>query len=179
MLAQIGLSFKTLAPEIDESVKPDELPMSYVGRMAQEKYEALQDSDELALGDVLLTADTVVVCAGQILGKPVNESDAAKMLTKLSDTLHSVFTGVTVGKIGAHNQQFIVETKVHFRRLSNTEIAAYWQTGEPQDKAGAYGIQGIGGIFVKQIEGSYSNVVGLPMTETAEALSDFGITVLE
>ncbi len=178
LLSQLGLSFRTLGPDIDETVRRGEAPLAYVERMAWEKFESLQSGDELEASDVLLTADTVVVSEDEILGKPLDEAEATEILRKLSGNSHSVYTAVTVGSKEAHNRQFTVETKVHFRRLNNKEIAAYWQTGEPQDKAGSYGIQGIGAIFVDRIEGSYSNVVGLPLTETAQALSAFGITIL-
>lgn len=178
LLIQLGLTFHRLSPDIDETVHPDETPKAYVERMAREKFEALVGGDHIDARDVLLTADTVVVSGEEILGKPRDETEATEILEKLSGNSHSVFTAVTVGSKEAHNQQFTVETKVHFRRLNYQEIAAYWRTGEPQDKAGAYGIQGMGAVFVERIEGSYSNVVGLPLTETAQALAAFGITIL-
>jgi septum formation protein len=145
--------------------------------MSNEKYSALIRVNELGPGEVLLTADTIVVYENEILGKPVDEADAARMLRKLSGKQHQVLTSVTIGQKDEHNHQFIVETNVHFRTLNDREIAAYWATGEPADKAGAYGIQGIGTIFVETIAGSYTNVVGLPLTETARFLADFNITI--
>jgi septum formation protein len=177
LLKQIGLEFRTLKPAIDEHVAADESARDYVSRMSNEKYSALIQVNELRSDEVLLTADTIVVSENEILGKPLDEADAARMLRKLSGQQHQVLTSVTIGKKGEHNHQFIVETNVHFRTLTDKEIADYWATGEPADKAGAYGIQGIGTIFVEAIAGSYTNVVGLPLTETAKILADFNITI--
>ncbi|MFN3237067.1 MAG: Maf family protein [Pseudomonadales bacterium] len=177
LLRQVGLKFRTLKPAIDEQVAKGEMPSDYVSRMSNEKYSALIRVNELGPGEVLLTADTIVVYENEILGKPVDEADAARMLRKLSGKQHQVLTSVTIGQKDEHNHQFIVETNVHFRTLNDREIAAYWATGEPADKAGAYGIQGIGTIFVETIAGSYTNVVGLPLTETARFLADFNITI--
>ena len=100
------------------------------------------------------------------------------MLGSLSGQWHQVLSSVTIGTSRQYNQQIVVETKVKFRTLSSREIENYWQTGEPADKAGSYGIQGIGAILVERIEGSYTNVVGLPLTETAQILADFDVTTL-
>ena len=178
LLKQIGLSFETLSPDIDETPRAEELPGAYVSRMSKEKYRSLIVGPNTWTNDVLLTADTVVVFDQRILGKPVDGDDARLMLSSLSGQQHSVLSSVTVGTSEHDNRQILVETIVKFRTLTVKEIDNYWRTGEPQDKAGAYGIQGIGALFVERIEGSYTNVVGLPLMETAQILAEFNITTL-
>ena len=173
LLAQLNLVFTKLAPDIDESVYSGEAAPEYVARMSNEKFLSLIDGPDISGGQVLLTADTVVVQDGRILGKPRSEADGIEMLGSLSGQWHQVLSSVTIGTSRQYNQQIVVETKVKFRTLSSREIENYWQTGEPADKAGSYGIQGIGAILVERIEGSYTNVVGLPLTETAQILADF------
>lgn len=178
LLRQLQLDFTTLAPEIDETVRDGESPEAFVSRMSNEKYAALRRDQDPGNGVILLTADTIVVHGQHILGKPANLVEASKMLRQLSGAEHQVLTSVSLGDKAGDNRQFIVETNVQFRTLTNREIENYWDTGEPADKAGAYGIQGIGSIFVESIRGSYTNVVGLPLTETARALADFNIVTL-
>lgn len=178
LLNQLRLDFEILRPNIDESPRQRETPKEYVSRMSNEKFHALQVGHNLAGGSVLLTADTVVVQSDRILGKPNSEAEGIEMLSNLSGEQHLVLTSVTIGTSQQYNRQFVVETKVQFRRLTMKEVEAYWRTGEPEDKAGAYGIQGIGAVLVDWIEGSYSNVVGLPLTETAQILAEFEITTL-
>ncbi|WP_111495731.1 MULTISPECIES: Maf family protein [Marinobacter] len=172
LLEQMGLSFTVQPVDIDESPRPDERPEIYVERLAREKAEAglarLGDPSALVLG-----SDTTVVCDDRIMGKPVNERDAADMLRLLSGRTHKVMTAVALaGDFGCYAR--LVVTEVRFRSLDEAEIAAYWQTGEPRDKAGGYGIQGKGGIFVDGLWGSYSAVVGLPLQETAELFEEAG-----
>jgi septum formation protein len=179
LLAQIGLDFDIAAPDVDETILSGESAEDYVKRMSDFKFSSVH-AGLIAAQDqldepVLLTADTVVVIDSEVLGKPQSEAHAADMLRRLSGQEHQ---SVTVGRNTCDNQQFLVETIVEFRRLTTSEIYSYWLTGEPNDKAGGYGIQGIGAIFVQALKGSYSNVVGLPLTETSAVLADFGIAVL-
>ena len=146
----------------------------YVVRLAREKAAA----GLAALNEgVVVAADTSVVLDDQVLGKPASEVDAMAMWERLSGRMHRVLTGVAVGD-GRHVEAVLVSTRVHFRPLSRTEMEAYWRSGEPADKAGGYAIQGLGAVFVDAIEGSYTNVVGLPLSETAALLARFGIRVL-
>lgn len=178
LLAQLNLAFTKLAPNIDESASVGETAPEYVTRMSNEKFLSLIGGPDISEGQILLTADTVVVQDGQILGKPRGEANGMEMLSSLSGRWHQVLSSVTIGTSQQYNQQIVVETNVKFRTLTNREIENYWQTGEPADKAGSYGIQGIGAILVERIEGSYTNVVGLPLTETAQMLAEFDVTTL-
>jgi septum formation protein len=176
LLTQAGFSFTVKAADIDESVLPGEDPEAYVTRLAREKAQAVfrlegrVTSDE-GRGDdvVVLGADTTVVLDGEILGKPVDKADAARMLRALSGRTHRVITGVAV--VTGRGVEVAAEvTEVRFCELSDTEIAAYVETGEPMDKAGAYGIQGRAGKWIPRIEGCYFNVVGLPLARVATML---------
>lgn len=147
--------------------------MTYVQRMAYEKAQAGVNAVLPAAG-VVLGADTVVICDGQIMQKPNSEEDAVKMLQKLSGRTHTVLSAVSL--CGAQFQQNrLSATEVEFRMLTERECKRYWATGEPADKAGAYGIQGYGAVFVSSIRGSYSGVVGLPIEETCQLLEQAGI----
>jgi septum formation protein len=176
LLQQIGVAFTQLSIDINEDVEPNENAEQYVLRLAKQKaaagYELL--SVEQRVNHVILAADTTVVCDGQILAKPDSFSHSKEILKQLSNREHLVMTA-----IGFHSGdkivQKIVTTNVKFRPLLDSEIEAYWHTGEPQDKAGSYGIQGLGAVFVEALEGSYSNVVGLPLCETAQLLNQFNI----
>lgn len=169
LLQQIGIPFEVSAADIDETVHAGELPAAYVRRMALEKSAAV------ALpGCITLSADTVVVKDTQILGKPEDEAQAVAMLLLLADGWHEVLTAVAVAD-GSTTAAEVVSTRVCFREVSASEAHAYWRTGEPRDKAGGYGIQGIGSIFASKIEGSYSAVVGLPLAETERLLRRFGV----
>lgn len=174
LLEQIGVSFEVLKVSVDETPLPDESPLDYVLRLALEK--AAAGSELVSHNKPVLGSDTTVVCNGEILGKPVDKDDAIAMLQMLSGNHHQVITAVAVikGKIKRHQ---VVTTDVAFRPLSNEEIEAYWNTGEPSDKAGAYGIQGLGAVFVENIVGSYSSVVGLPLAQTAKLLNTFDVPV--
>jgi septum formation protein len=172
LLAQIGVPFEQIAASIDETPLPAEHASAYVQRLALGKAAA-----GLALagaGAVVLGADTAVILDGQILGKPSDEQDAARMLAALSGREHQVFTAVALSD-PSRSQVCCVSSRVRFRDISGTEIRTYWATGEPADKAGGYAIQGLGAVFVAAIEGSYSAVVGLPLCETAALLAGFGI----
>lgn len=171
LLAQLGHQFDCLVTNVDETRQPGESAADYVTRLAEEKASAglaaLQsdaDSDMLVLG-----ADTIVVVDEQVLEKPEDQQDAARMMQLLSGRSHQVMTAVALASSkGCVSQR--IETRVSFRDLSDEEILAYWQTGEPADKAGGYGIQGIAGKFVSRIDGSYSAVVGLPLMETDQLI---------
>lgn len=166
LLSQIGVVFSVDPADIDESLLENEAPAAYVERMAREKAQVVAARHA---GETILGSDTTVVCDGEILAKPVDKEDAMRMLTALSGRSHQVLTGIALARdYEVHSQ--VVTTDVCFRDLTAAEIAAYVATGEPLDKAGGYGIQGFGAVFVADIKGSYSNVVGLPLTETAALL---------
>ena len=175
LLTQIGVRFDLAPVDIDETPQPGEAARAYVERLALEKAQTslanIQQADAVVLG-----SDTSVIIDDDILIKPKDVADAKAMLKRLSGNPHQVFTAVAV--VSNNKQQVIsVATDVFFRELSDAEIDAYIATGEPMDKAGSYGIQGKGAILVDKISGSYSNVVGLPLTETATLLQDFEIKV--
>lgn len=177
LLGQIGIAFTTVVVHVDETRRPGEPPADYVVRLALEKARAgwRQARSEAvpALG-----ADTAVVVDDEILGKPRDRAEGLAMLARLSGRTHKVMTGVAV-VLGDREMQAVSITDVRFRPLRPGECAAYWKTGEPVDKAGAYAIQGFAATFVSHLAGSYSGVVGLPLYETAELLSPFGIYPLE
>lgn len=171
LLAQIGVVPDAISPaDIDETPAAGELPRPYVERMAREKNEAVVETG------LILTADTVVSAGRRILGKPVDAAEAAEFLLLLSGRRHRVTTSVCL-RVGETLRQRTVETKVRFKRLSDAEISAYLRSEEWQGKAGGYAIQGIGAAFVPEINGSYTNVVGLPLTETANLLTGMGYAV--
>ena len=174
LLAQIAVPCVTQIASIDETPLPDEPPAAYVERLACDKARA----GLLALGGrddaVVLGADTAVVLDGRILGKPADLNESRAMLQALSGRSHQVLTAVAlVG--GGRDAARVVSSDVSFRPISEAEIEAYWASGEPCDKAGSYGIQGLAAVFVSGLQGSYSAVVGLPLCETAELLGEFGI----
>lgn len=177
LLTQIGVQHSVLAQDIDESLRPGETPRHYVQRMAREKAAtALAGSADVGKR-LVLAADTSVVCADRVLGKPVDEEEAVEMLLSLSSRQHEVLTAVTVAD--SHRQEHALSISlVQFRAIAESEARAYWRTGEPRDKAGSYAIQGIGAIFVQSINGSYSGVMGLPLYESAQLLASFGVPVL-
>ena len=173
ILASLGLDFDVVPVAVDETPGPGESPRDMVIRLSVAKAQAA----EIDAGGVALGSDTAVVVDGRDLGKPRDRDDAIAMLELLSGRAHHVLTGVAVC-CGQSVTTALSETAVYFRKISRDETLAYWQSGEPQDKAGAYAIQGLGGAFVERIEGSYSGVVGLPVFETIELLRDAGIDVL-
>ncbi|MDO6426309.1 Maf family protein [Thalassotalea sp. 1_MG-2023] len=171
-LSQLGYQFESISPDIDESLKPQETPHDYVARLALEKAQSI--AKKSADATVVIGSDTCVVYQQRILGKPENLQQCREYLLLLSGTTHQVYTGVAVVQ-QALSKTSVVCTHVEFDEISDAEINAYWQSGEPKDKAGGYGIQGIGGQFVKTINGSYSSVVGLPLCETKQLLTQFNI----
>ncbi|MGE0132875.1 MAG: nucleoside triphosphate pyrophosphatase [Blastocatellales bacterium] len=172
LLRAAGINFTIRAADIDEKVNPDELPRDYVLRLSREKARAVARGDEIVLG-----ADTTVVINGQIAGKPIDADDATRMLRALGGRWHEVLTGVTLTRAGKIVSD-IASTRVRFAELSETEINWYVSTGEPMDKAGAYAIQGHASLFVERIEGSYSNVVGLPVQLVYRLAGRMGIDLL-
>lgn len=173
LLSQLGYQFTCIPADIDESVLANESPEKYVERLAIEK--ALHVSSTQNNGSTVLGSDTSVVLGKEILGKPDNYQSCYNMLRSLSNRKHKVLTSIAVVKDNVVKSE-VIETHVQFKALSDIEIENYWQTGEPKDKAGSYGIQGIGGQFIVAIEGSYSTVVGLPLYETAKLLGECGFT---
>ena len=174
LLAQIGVSFATHVVPIDETPQPGEAPAAYVERLALAKAQAAFDTLAERQGAVVLGSDTAVVLDGRILGKPVDREDALATLAALSGREHQVLTAVVLVSQQRAAARVVTST-VHFKPLERTQIEAYWATGEPRDKAGSYGIQGLAAVFVSQMQGSYSAVVGLPLCETAELLAQFAI----
>ena len=171
ILRSLGVEFEIAKVETDESPRQGELPEELVLRLAIAKAEAATGA-ELVLG-----SDTVVVLDGRILGKPRDVDDAVDMLLALSGRSHSVLTGVAL-RTPEGTRTVLSATDVRFREIGRDEAIRYWQSGEPADKAGGYGIQGLGGMFVEAINGSYSGVMGLPVFETVELLKSAGIEVL-
>jgi len=172
LLKQIGIPFSQYPVDIDEAVLGHETPDNYVRRMAQEKSSL--GYKRAGAKKLVLGLDTIVVAEGSILGKPKDKTDAVRMLSLLSDNTHQVLTAVAITNY-KQQKTIVVETQVCFGPLTKEQIAWYWKTGEPQDKAGSYGIQGLGGQFVKHINGSYSAVAGLPLYQTRMLLTEFGI----
>ncbi|MHB8845274.1 MAG: Maf family protein [Nitrospirota bacterium] len=173
LLTQIGLSFVVAPADVDESILQGEQPEAYVSRLALDKARA---AAERAGEGIVIAADTIVVVNGSVLGKPADAADARRMLHLMSGKEHSVVTGLAV--FDASTGRSIIRisvTKVLFRDLSQREIDAYVATGEPLDKAGAYGIQERGALLVERIEGCYSNVVGLPLSLLGGMLREFGV----
>lgn len=178
LLEQIGVGYRQLSVDVPEQPGEDEAPEVYVLRVALEKARAgraLLDADDPR---PVLGADTAVVTHGQILGKPRDAEDAVSTLIQLSGDRHQVMTAVAM--VGPDDEEHtrLSVSSVLFRPISLDEARAYWQSGEPADKAGGYAIQGKGAVFIERIEGSYSGVMGLPLFETAELLKCFGTTVL-
>ena len=177
LLRAAGFECDVMPSEVDETMDPEETPDGYVRRVAQQKAEAVAQS---VPGRLILSADTVVVIDNQVLGKPSDEKDARRMLRLLSGREHLVMTGVCL--IQAHEgttrtQIVVARTLVEFAPLSDLEIRWYIDSGEPWDKAGAYAVQGLASRFVTRIEGSYSNVVGLPVAEVYAMCTRAGILV--
>lgn len=170
LLTQLGLPFERLSTEVEEQRRADEQAEHYVRRLALEKAQAGVAVASLDLP--VLGADTVVVLHNEVLEKPADTAAAASMLRKLSGQTHQVMTAVALAD-GQQSLDCLVVTDVTFRVLTPEDIATYIASGEPMDKAGAYGIQGRGGNFVRKINGSYYAVVGLPLVETAELFSNF------
>jgi septum formation protein len=161
LLSQIGVRFELALSQIEERPHPDEAPPDYITRIARAKVIAVARQRETGL---VIGADTVVVLDGRMIGKPENQSDARNLLRQLSGRWHAVMTGVALYDVETRHEVADYEkTLVKFGKLTDSEIEWYVDTGEPMDKAGAYGIQGFGGLFVDEIAGNYYNVVGLPI----------------
>lgn len=173
LLTQIGVRFTTRAVNVPEHYAEEESPARYAARLALSKARAglLLEPTMAILG-----ADTIVVHDESVLEKPVDQEDGLAMLARLSDSRHSVITAVALCH-GNQVLQISCETTVTFRVITSAEARRYWATGEPRDKAGGYGIQGFGAVFVRHLAGSYSNVVGLPLTETSDLLDRIGVSV--
>jgi septum formation protein len=185
LLQQIGVPFRVVEVAVDEAVLPGESAAAYVARLAEAKAGAgwrkiheLREAPVAAAGPAaarpVLAADTAVVLGDQILGKPADAADAARMLRELSGRTHRVLTAVALCTTRGTSCR-VSSSEVSFREISATERTAYWDTGEPQGKAGAYAIQGFAAIFVADLKGSYSGVMGLPLFETAELLGAAGV----
>ena len=173
LLAQLGIEHEVIPADIDETPRAGEPPGDYVLRIAREKAEAVRAS--LAEGRWVLGADTAVVCDGRIYGKPTDEGDAERMLGELAGRAHHVYSAVALcGPDGAEHEALQV-SRVRFRALARDEIRAYVATGDPLDKAGAYGVQGRAAAFIEHLEGSYSGVMGLPLFETSGLLAAAGL----
>jgi septum formation protein len=167
LLAAAGIEFTVRATDVDETPRDGEDPYRYVVRIAVDKAYAVPAND----GEIVLTADTTVVLDGQIMGKPADAADAARMLRALAGKRHEVITALCLRR-GDKVSTDIATTSVWFAPLSETEIADYVSSGEPMDKAGAYGIQGLASRFIDRIDGSYTNVVGLPIALTYRRLRE-------
>ncbi|MCG8415707.1 MAG: Maf family nucleotide pyrophosphatase, partial [Pseudomonadales bacterium] len=172
LLRQIGVEFEVLPQDIDESALAGETPELLVVRLSQQKAQAAltRCSNDV----VVLGSDTVVVLGEDILGKPRSAQEAESMLLKLAAKEHLVLTAVSVAKQG-HQSTVLSKSTVRFRDIKKQEARAYWQSGEPEGKAGGYAIQGLGAVFVQSISGSYSGVMGLPLFETAQLLKEFDV----
>ncbi|MEO0997625.1 MAG: Maf family protein [Pseudomonadota bacterium] len=178
LLAALGLAPRVVVADIDERVAAVETPPDYVKRMAREKCAAVvARTGGAESGKLVLAADTVVVANDEILGKPADRAAALAMLGRLSGQTHCVLTAVALGD-GSHSALAVSTTRVSMRTISPVEASQYWASGEPADKAGGYGIQGLGGVFVSHIDGSYTGVMGLPVYETAELLAAAGVELL-
>ena len=175
LMGQIGLKFKVISPNVDERVEGNPSPAQLVEELSLRK--ALAVEQQVSRGDLIVAADTVVALEGTVLGKPKTERDAFSMLSALSGNRHYVYTGVTVLHNGRAETGHEV-TAVTFRELEPDEISSYIATGEPMDKAGAYGIQGIGALLVSGIDGDYCNVMGLPVYRLGRMLAGFGLDLL-
>jgi septum formation protein len=173
LLEEAGIDFLIVPSNTTEEVRPEETPEAYALRVAQEK---AQEVAQRFPGQWVLGADTIVTLDGLILGKPKDEDDSFRMLRFLSGRTHRVMTAfVLLDATGAIHTGQVVVSNVTFHTLSDEQLRAYIATGEPQDKAGAYAIQGLGAAFVAQVEGSYANVVGLPIDEVLRALQAAGL----
>jgi septum formation protein len=177
LLAQIGVPFRVLGVAVDEAALAAEAPADYVTRLAVAKAEAgwrRSGVDADVPAAPVLGADTAVVIDGRILGKPRDRADALDMLGALADRTHAVYTAVAL-RTGDGTAARLSRSEVRLRSIDAAELTAYWQTGEPSDKAGAYAVQGFGAIFVQELRGSYSGVMGLPIFETAGLLRAAGV----
>jgi septum formation protein len=171
LLKQINLNFKSFTVDVDEKFKKGEKPSISVKRLSLEKMDKARRKVKQG---IIITADTIVVLNGKVIGKPKNENDAKRILKKLSGNIHTVYTGFSIYNSASNKLLTDYEkTLVEFRKLNSSEIDDYIKSGSPMDKAGAYGIQDdFGAVFIKKINGCYYNVVGLPLTKVYQALLD-------
>ncbi|MDM7859130.1 Maf family protein [Alteromonas sp. ASW11-36] len=176
LLSTMGYRFTVITADIDESPLPDELPEHLVLRLASSKADAVWQTSlpSITTDTAVLAADTIVVANQTILGKPKHFADFTRMMRLLSGSTHTVMTAIAC-RNSAMSEAQVVTADVQFCTLTERDIARYWDTGEPKDKAGGYGIQARGGQFVQQVHGSYSAIVGLPMVETKLMLQKFGV----
>lgn len=176
LLAQIGVDFVPLSVSVEETPQPGEAPEDYVRRLALDKARAgwARVQNESMTPEPVLGADTIGVFEGEILEKPLDFEHGAAMLRRLSGARHQVLSAVAICD-GVAEQVRLSVTEVDFRPLTDKEIRTYWHTGEPADKAGGYAIQGLGAVFVRRLQGSYTGVVGLPLEVTLELLRDFQV----
>lgn len=181
LLARLGLEPLVRPADVDETIFTDEAAEPYVARLARIKAEAVAGGTDTAADDLIVAADTVVVLggvtSGDVLGKPTGPADAASMLRRLSGATHHVLTGVHLVR-GDRAASAVETTEVLFRTIIDAEIEAYVATGEPLDKAGAYAIQGAGGMFVEGIVGSDTNVIGLPLATVVTLAAELDVTLL-
>jgi septum formation protein len=175
LLQQIGVSFRVIGADLDETALQGESPLAYVSRLAQAKATVGWERSRDSGGAPVLAADTAVVLDGRILGKPTGLNNAMAMLLELSGRTHEVLTAVAL-RSSSGIEGKISRSTVTFRTIDPSEARAYWETGEPSDKAGAYAIQGYAAIFISDLKGSYSGVMGLPLFETAALLEAAGVT---
>ncbi|HHO76185.1 MAG TPA: septum formation inhibitor Maf [Deltaproteobacteria bacterium] len=173
LFSQLGLDFKILIPHIDETPLAGELPEDFCSRISMDK--AMRVSQDYA-DALVIAADTIVVIEGRILGKPADSMEATEYLMLLSNRMHDVYTGYTIMNRLKRTTRTIL-TRVHFKTMSEEEIFWYVSTGEPMDKAGAYAVQGAGSVFIDRIEGSYTNVIGLPLSDLYWDMKDFGLNL--
>lgn len=177
LLHQIGVDFDVIDVDVDEQRGPQESTEAFVVRVALDKARAGRSALPAGSPMPVLGADTAVVIDDEVLGKPRDGADAARMLSLLSGRTHRVLTAVAL--VAGRETVCVSTSKVTFRTLGDAECAAYWASGEPADKAGAYAIQGLAAVFISRLEGSYSGVMGLPLYETATLLQESGITVIK
>jgi septum formation protein len=173
LLRQIGVECEVQTADIDERAQDNEAPAEYVLRLAIEKANRVASIPVQGASLPVLAADTAVVVDGRILGKPADRADGLWQLRQLSGREHEVLTGVALALDNTVKTRLSV-SHVRFRRMDTSEIAAYWDTGEPADKAGSYAVQGIAAVFIQEIRGSYSGIMGLPLYETAQLLRGVG-----
>lgn len=174
LLSLFGIPFTVVAADIDERMNPENPPYEEVARVSKRKAMAVSRGED----DVIIAADTIVVCQGRVLGKPRDEEEAKQMLRLLSGRDHQVMTGCTVLR-GGRSETFTQVTNLHFRELGEHEIEKYVRSGEPMDKAGAYGIQGRAALFCRGLEGDYYNVMGLPVCRLGQALQRLAPELME
>jgi len=178
LLKQMNIAHTIHPADIDESPRLNETPQALVTRLAAEKAQAvkaqLEARHSMTAGTVILASDTLIAFEGQSVGKPIDKADSKKILRMLSGKQHEVLTAISALS-DSQQQTQVITTSVTFAALTDEQIDAYWETGEPADKAGSYAIQGLGGEFVVSINGSASAVIGLPLYETRQLLNAFGV----